>query len=76
MTGGSNVGLEHEIELDRVGELVTSGRISDIVLLDKFTKLGTTVVVNLPSVQVKLYPSLDSPELESTRILRQPHLRA
>jgi hypothetical protein len=47
VTGGSDVGLEHEVELDRGSQLVASGRVSDIMLLDEFTKLGTTKVVNL-----------------------------
>jgi hypothetical protein len=47
VTGGSDVGLEHEVKLDRSSQLVASGRVSDIVLLDEFTKLGTTKVVNL-----------------------------
>jgi hypothetical protein len=47
LTSGTNVGLEHEVELDRGGELVAGSWISDIVLLDQFTKLGTAKVVNL-----------------------------
>ena len=47
MTGGSDVRLEHEVKLDGGSQLVAGSRVSDVVLLDKFTKLGTTKVVNL-----------------------------
>lgn len=49
MTGGSDVGLEHQVEFDGWGQLVAGGRISDVVLLDQLSKLGTTKVVNLLS---------------------------
>ena len=47
MTGGSDVRLEHEVELDRSSQLVAGSGVSNIVLFDEFTKLGTTKVVNL-----------------------------
>jgi hypothetical protein len=47
VTGGSDVGLEHEVKLDRSSQLVAGSGVSNIVLLDEFTKLGTTKVVNL-----------------------------
>jgi hypothetical protein len=47
VTGGSDIGLEHEVELDGVGELVAGSWVSDVVLLDEFTELGSTKVVNL-----------------------------
>jgi hypothetical protein len=47
VTGRSDVGLEHEVKLDRGSQLVAGSGISDIVLLDEFTELGTAKVVNL-----------------------------
>ena len=47
VAGGSDIGLEHEIKLDRGSQLVAGGRVSDIMLLDEFAELGTTKVVNL-----------------------------
>lgn len=47
VAGGSDIGLEHEVKLDRGGQLVAGGRVSDIVLLDEFAELGTAKVVNL-----------------------------
>jgi hypothetical protein len=51
VTGWSDVGLEHEVELDGGGHFVSGSRISDIVLFNQFTKLGTTKVVNLESAK-------------------------
>ena len=51
VSSGSNVGLEHQVEFDRGGQLVASGRIPDVVLLDQLAKLRTTKVVNLPRQQ-------------------------
>jgi hypothetical protein len=47
VTCGSDVGLEHEVKLDRGSQFVAGSGVSDIMLLDEFTKLGTTKVVNL-----------------------------
>ena len=47
VAGGSDVRLEHEVELDRGSQLVAGGRVSDIMLLDEFAELGTAKVVNL-----------------------------
>jgi len=47
VAGGSDIGLEHEIKLDRGSQLVAGGRVSDIMLLDEFAELGTTEIVNL-----------------------------
>jgi hypothetical protein len=47
VSGGSDVGLEHEVELDRGSQFVAGSRVSNVVLLDQFTKLGTAKVVNL-----------------------------
>jgi hypothetical protein len=49
MSRGSNVGLEHQVELDGCSQLVTSSRIPDVVLFDQLAKLGTAKVVNLDS---------------------------
>jgi hypothetical protein len=47
VTGGSDIGLEHEVKLDRGSQFVAGSGVSNIVLLDEFTKLGTTKIVNL-----------------------------
>jgi len=47
VTGGSDVRLEHEVKLDRGSQLIAGSGVPDVVLLDEFTKLGTTKVVNL-----------------------------
>jgi hypothetical protein len=47
VSGGSDVGLEHEVKLDRSSQLVAGSGVSNVMLLDEFTKLGTTKVVNL-----------------------------
>ena len=59
MTGGSDVGLEHEVELDGVGELIAGSGVSDVVLLDEFTELGTAKVVNLESAPFTIIPKDD-----------------
>ena len=47
LTSGTDIGLEHEVELDRSCQLVSGSWVSDVELLDKFTELWSTVVVDL-----------------------------
>jgi hypothetical protein len=46
LTGGTNVGFKHQVELDGCGQLV-AGRRLDVVLLDELAELGAGEVVNL-----------------------------
>lgn len=48
----TDVGLEHEIELDRLRDLVSGGGVGDFVLSDNITELGTSVVINLLLVSI------------------------
>jgi len=59
VTGGSDVRLEHEVELDRSSQLVAGSGVPNIVLLDEFTKLGTTKVVDLESAPFTIIPKDD-----------------
>lgn len=76
VTGGSDVGLEHEVEFDGAGELVACGRVSDVVLLDELAKLRTSKVVDLPSAQLWRSGIRNLPGQGSTRTLQQLHPRA
>jgi hypothetical protein len=57
VTGGSDVRLEHEVELDRGSQFVAGSGVSNIMLLDEFTKLGTTKVVNLQISFIHHHPN-------------------
>jgi len=54
VTGGSDVGLEHEVKFDGSSQLVAGSGVSDVVLLDEFTELGTAKVVNLESAPLTI----------------------
>lgn len=49
LSGRSDLGLEHQVELDRVGQLVASLRVDDGMLLDNLPELWSGEVVNLSS---------------------------
>jgi hypothetical protein len=49
LSGRSDLGLEHQVELDRVGQLIASLRVDDGMLLDNLPELWSGEVVNLSS---------------------------
>jgi hypothetical protein len=49
LSGRSDLGLEHQVELDRVGQLIASLRVDDGMLLDNLPELWAGEVVNLSS---------------------------
>jgi hypothetical protein len=49
LSGRSDLGLEHQVELDRVGQLIASLRVDDGMLLDNLPEFWSGEVVNLSS---------------------------